>query len=315
MYFKDVVLKYKKYDYSPILGWSISRYELFDKCKRQYYYNYYAKHVSDVPLYKIKKLKELTSIPLEIGNVVHDVLEAYLRRLQKDAGAIDESRFLAYAREKTAYAFSHKAFMETHYGTLDSIDIQPVHDRVATCLKNYLESPVCSWVFMKALTNKHNWLIEPEGYGETRLNGLKAYCKMDFLFPVDGHIHILDWKTGKKNTYKHFRQLIGYATAAEHNFGIPWNVIFPKIIYLHPDFDELELRITENDLSAFFSDVRAQTDEMKSYCIDPEQNIPQPIDSFPKSPSNGTCGYCNYRELCFPGESWKSDGPVFDPQQ
>jgi ATP-dependent helicase/DNAse subunit B len=93
-------LAYAAYPFSPILGWSISRYEVFDKCKRQYFYTYYSKHGPVVPHYKMAQLRDLTSVPLEIGNVVHDVLEAFLKRLQKSDSDIDEQRFFLYARQK-----------------------------------------------------------------------------------------------------------------------------------------------------------------------------------------------------------------------
>ena len=65
-----MVLEYKTFEFTKILGWSSSRYELFTKCKRQYFYNYYPRFVKSVPYYKVAELKSLTSIPLEIGNIV-----------------------------------------------------------------------------------------------------------------------------------------------------------------------------------------------------------------------------------------------------
>lgn len=293
-------LVYESYPFTPILGWSISRYELFDTCKRQYFYSYYANFVKDVPIYKIKQLKALTSVPLEIGNVIHDVMEAFLRRLQKSDKDIDEKRFYDYAKQKTDEYFSQKTFSELYYHQFEQIDYDTVHSKISRCLTNFINGPIYNWLFMKAINNKENWMIEPEGYGETRLNGLKAYCKMDFLFPVDGHIYIMDWKTGKKDQFKHSNQLIGYAAAASNNFNIPWNIIFPKIVYLHPDFDELEIVLKKNDLEEFYKKVGQQTLLMYSYCSDKDKNIPLPIDKFPKTPSEHICKYCNFQELCFP---------------
>ena len=136
---------------------------------------------------------------------------------------------------------------------------------------------------MKAMTNKDNWLIEPPGFGETRLNGLKAYCKMDFLFPVGDEFHILDWKTGGKDRYKHSNQLIGYVAAAHNNFNAPWKNIFPKIVYLYPEFDEFELDLKE-DVSVFFEKVKTQTEEMYGFCDDVNRNVPLPyrrLHAFP----------------------------------
>jgi CRISPR/Cas system-associated exonuclease Cas4 (RecB family) len=298
-------LNYGRYDFTDILGWSLSRYEVFDKCRRQYFYQYYGKHAADVPSYKIKQLKELTSIPLEIGNVVHDVLEAFLRRLQKSDSDLDEKRFFDFAAEKVLDYFSSKTFIEVYYHGAASVDEARGRTQVENCLRNFLGSPIYTWIFMKAITNKNNWMIEPGGYGETRLGGLKAYCKMDFLFPVGDEIVILDWKTGRKDPYKHAAQLVGYAAAASANFGIPWNTIYPKIVYLSPGFDEFEIRLKESDFETFFDKVKTQTEEMYGCCADPQKNIPLPMASFPKNPSSSICPYCNYQELCFPEKKYR----------
>jgi hypothetical protein len=294
-----MVMQYKTYPFTPALGWSISRYETFDKCKRQYYYTYYSKFAAGVPQYKIAQLKNLTSVPLEIGNVVHDVIEAFLKRLQKSDSDIDESRFLLFARQKTDHYFSTKTFIETYYGSGASLDREEAFAKISRCLENFMGSPIYNWLFMKAITNKENWMIEPPGYGETRLNGSKAYCKMDFLFPVDNDIYILDWKTGAKDTYKHSHQLIGYAAAAGNNFNIPWNTIFPKIIYLYPEFDEFELSLKEDDFASFYRQVKEQTEEMQACCTDAQNNVPRPIEGFPQAPSKAICKFCNFQELCF----------------
>jgi hypothetical protein len=296
-------LSYQSFPFTPLLGWSISRYEIFDKCKRQYFFTYYGKHAREVPFYKIAQLKELTSIPLEIGTIVHNVLEAFLKRLQKSDANIDENKFFQFARQKAQENFSGKTFIETYYGTLKAPSFDYALDKITKCLENFIASPCYSWIFMKAMTNKNDWLIEPPGFGETRLNGLKAYCKMDFLFPVEGAVHILDWKTGGKDTYKHSNQLIGYAAAAHNNFNFPVERIFPKIVYLYPGFDEYELTVGDA-LPAFFEKVRLQTEEMYSSCLDVEKNIPLPIESFPLTPSAGVCPYCNFQELCFKKEGF-----------
>lgn len=99
-------LTYQTYPFTPTLGWSISRFEMFDKCKRQYFFNYYAKFAKGIPPYKVAQLKALTSVPLEIGNVVHDIIEAFLRRLQKSDSDIDEKRFIDFAKQKTDHYFA-----------------------------------------------------------------------------------------------------------------------------------------------------------------------------------------------------------------
>ena len=37
-------MKIKAFGFTPILGWSFSRYGIFSDCKRKYYYQYYGKY-------------------------------------------------------------------------------------------------------------------------------------------------------------------------------------------------------------------------------------------------------------------------------
>ncbi|MDR2693390.1 MAG: PD-(D/E)XK nuclease family protein [Chitinispirillales bacterium] len=297
-----IELKYPEYPFTPILGWSISRHEVFDKCRRQYFYQYYSKYITDVPQYKVSKLKGLTSVPLEIGNAVHDCMEALLNRLQKSDSRIDEEKFFQFAADKLKEYFSTKSFIEIYYKQEDALDIGAAGEKVRACLSNFIDGPCYSWLYMKAMTNRTGWMIEPAGYGETRLDGMKAYCKMDFLFPVGEDVYILDWKTGAKDQAKHAAQLMGYAAAANSNFSIPWNMIFPKIVYLYPRYDELEIKFSENDLAAYFQTIREQTEAMYALCDNVEQNIPRDMSEFAKSPSPHLCRNCRFQELCGYGE-------------
>ena len=291
-------LKYKDFKFTKILGWSSSRYELFSKCKRQYYYNYYGRFSKEIPNYKIAQLKSLTSIPLEIGNIVHDIIEVLLYRLQKDDSSIDKEKFKLYAHKKTEEYVNNKSFFEVYYGNIEDINTEHIYKKVEARLNLFLDSPIFQWIFMNAMLNKTNWMIEPGGYGETRINGLKAYCKMDFLFPIEQDVHILDWKTGKRDEYKHRKQLIAYAAAANSNFNIPWEKIFPKIIYINDEYSEFEFKITKEMLDNFFISVKNESEEMKTYCTVSENNIPKSIDNFPKTTTDTICRFCNYRELC-----------------
>lgn len=305
---------FEKYPFTPILGWSISRYELFNKCKRQYYYTYYGKYCKDVPLHKINQLKEMTSVPLEIGNVIHDVLEAFLRRLQKSDERIDEKRFFEYAEKNARQYFAEKQFIELYYGYERALSMEYVIDKINSCLNNFINSSCFNWIFMAALHDRENWIIEPEGYGETRLNGFKVYCKMDFLLPVDGCIHILDWKTGKRDEVKHGLQLTGYAAAAAALFKAEWKNILPRIIYLYPEFDEFSISVGNSEQEKFYRLIEEQTHEMYALCSDVERNTPLDLSSFPLQPSPTLCKQCKFRELCFPDfrtTSKSSDGDLF----
>jgi hypothetical protein len=67
------------------------------------------------------------------------------------------------------------------------------------------------------MEQRHKWVIEPPGFGETRINDLKAYCKVDCMIPTEEGVYIFDWKTGKNDVAKHRKQLIGYGSDYQSN--------------------------------------------------------------------------------------------------
>ena len=90
----DAVIR--QFGYTDVLGWSYSRYSTFSSCKRQYYYEKYAKYDVAGDLMQIRKLAQLTTVPLEIGNISHKILRTLLKRLQRTSAEIDLERFFDY---------------------------------------------------------------------------------------------------------------------------------------------------------------------------------------------------------------------------
>jgi hypothetical protein len=289
----------RQFEYTPVLGWSISRYDTFKMCKRQYFYQYYARHDHEFDTIKINTLKGLTSVPLEIGNVSHEVIKVLLRRLQKTAQEIDRERFMDYVRRETLRICNEKDFIEVYYKEADEIDAETqVLPRVLSALNNLLDGPRLPWLMREALETKEDWVVEPDGYGECRIDGRKAYCKVDFLFPVGEEIHIYDWKTGKKDAKKHSKQMRGYVTWAHFHYGTDYTKIKPTVAYLLPEYEEEAVTINEFDIEAFSGTIEEETAEMYRYCEDVEENIPLAKSEFKMTDNLKICSFCNFRELC-----------------
>ena len=187
----------KRFPFTAILGWSATRYETFSICKRKYYYQYYSKYDRQVEVRLIQQLKGLSSIPLAIGSAAHTVIEALLNRLVTTKKVIDREQFFDFAHRGTKHRAETEAFHEVYYGEREAVAVEDLYPKVQVCLENLLDSDRYRWLVGEAAQTSDQWVIEPPGYGESRLEGLKAYFKVDFLFPVGDHFHILDWKTGK----------------------------------------------------------------------------------------------------------------------
>jgi len=288
----------RRFEYTDILGWSHSRFNTFSMCKRKYYYTYYAKYDTE-NLLKINTLRNLTSVALEIGNISHKIIKVLLTRIQKSAEPIDREKFESFSRRKAKEIFDIKQFQEVYYKDLDEIDFdEDILKRVNQGLTNFLDSDRLQWLFAEALNQKDEWIIEPEGFGEFRINDMKAYCKVDFLFPIGNEIHVIDWKTGKTDYAKHSDQLKGYVTWVAFHFGKNYDEIKPTVAYLLPEYKENSIEVNEYDIEDFSSQIRKQTDKMYAFCEEPELNIPLAISEFPLTERVKLCNYCNFRELC-----------------
>ncbi len=289
----------QKFEFTHILGWSASRYDTFSRCKRQYYYQYYGSNDTEFDRLKINSLKGLTSIPLEIGSIAHEVIRVLLERLKKTNSPIDRDRFLSFVENEVLKTAAEKEFAEVYYKETDEVDAgTEILPRVRQALVNLLEADRLAWLMNEALEKKEEWIIEPEGYGECRIDNMKAYCKVDFLFPVGNEIHIFDWKTGKRDDSKHLRQMRGYATWAHYHLGTEFGDIKTTVAYLLPDYDERPIESNEYEIEAFTDVIREETEEMYDYCSHVENNKPLPKEDFAMTDNLKICSWCNFRELC-----------------
>ncbi|MCJ7511506.1 MAG: PD-(D/E)XK nuclease family protein [Anaerolineales bacterium] len=290
----------KHFPFTSILGWSATRYDLFSICKRKYFYHYYAKYDLEIRARQLTRFKELVTIPLETGGIVHEVIEALLNRLKATAADIDRPRFHAFADRLVEQHLQDRSFDEVVYGELPAVRGEDLSPKIHACLDNLLASERFAWLVEEAVASAADWIIDPDGYGETRLQEMKVYCKVDFLFPLGDELHIVDWKTGKSDPAKHRKQLLGYATWAAYHFETDPARIQPTIAYLHPAYEEVHEDFSATDLDNFAVQVRAETNEMYAYCREIVQNIPLDKPSFPQVDDDRICAYCSFRGACYP---------------
>ncbi len=286
------------FEFTKILGWSVSRYNMFQTCKRQYYYNYYGKYDTEYPTSEINKLKNLTSIPLMRGTIVHHVLETLLKRLKVTEKNIDKNKFFQYAKKECRKKSNNLAFTEVYYGDQSSVSASELYEDVSTCLKNFIESDRFPWVMEEAVKYKDNWIIEPPNFGETRIDDIKAYTKFDFLTPLDDKVMIIDWKSGIPDENKDRKQLMGYTSWACYHLKKDPQKIVAVLSYLKPEYSETIIPMDDFDFRSFYRQVKKETYEMRDYCKNATENIPKEKEIFMKTSNEFLCQYCNFRDLC-----------------
>lgn len=172
----------KKYPYSAILGWSSSRMDTFTLCKRKYFYTYYSKFDLEFSRERIDKLKRLTSGPLLVGELTHEIIKVILERLQRSSEPINLERLQRHIESMVNNAFGERVFFEAYYSGIE-IEATKLIREVFSNVTVFLESDRYRWLNAIDMTDRASWIIEPDGFGETRIGELKAYCKVDALIP------------------------------------------------------------------------------------------------------------------------------------
>ncbi|MFZ9755069.1 MAG: PD-(D/E)XK nuclease family protein [Bacteroidia bacterium] len=289
----------KRYRFAPILGWSASRYDVFSTCKRKYYYAYYSKYDTEFGDARIKFLKGLTTEALAVGILVHDLIAEMVMRLQKSRKPVDRERLKAHVLSRVEHYVQTQRFFELHYKTLEEVPQAAIQQAVLDMVFRFLDS--LAWQRLHDLTPTElaSAVIEPEGFGETRVGGLKAYCKVDFLIPNGEKVLILDWKTGKKDPEKFRKQLLGYALFATENLGVSTSDIEAKVVFFKPEYEEVALDLRAEEIANFIQVVGRETQEMYAYTLDIENNLPRDKEQFEMlREGHGLCAYCEYKELC-----------------
>ena len=300
------------YPYTPQLGWSSTRSETFRSCRRRYFFQYYGRYDNELPPALIQRLKGLSSIPMTTGDAVHQVLAALLTRLLRTTAEIDGARFTRHVQQTITGLLAGTELMEVHYRQRSAPEPAELLEPVMACLEQLLASERYRWL-QEVLQGDPRYLIEPPGYGEARLQGMKIYAKVDCLFEVDGEVVILDWKSGRQDPAKHLRQLLGYAAWAEDHLKLPATQIRCVAAYLQNGYAEIEKRPTATDLQGLAAEVAAEIKEMESLCRDRERNIPLGKESFPLTENLGYCRNCQFRELCDRVEGENSAGISIQP--
>jgi CRISPR/Cas system-associated exonuclease Cas4 (RecB family) len=220
-----------------------------------------------------------------------------LQRFQKSSKPINKDKFFKYSYALAQRYCGAKTFFENYYNN-DIISVEEIYEKVKNMLENFIGSKRFAWIEQYAVPQSALWVIEPAGFGENRINNYKAFCKVDFLFPVGEKIYILDWKTGKPDEAKHSKQLTGYSLWANYHFGKPAKEIEPVIVYLSPVYSETGVKVDDKKISDFAATVESETKEMYEYLASIEKNIPKDKKEFPLTEKTFFCRYCSYREIC-----------------
>lgn len=299
----------------PEFSWSHSRHRTWMECPRKYAYMYYVSHngwlhnAPDSSKYAYR-LKKLVTLPILFGQVVHDVIDQTIDQYRK-SGRIPDEKELEHrvrARLRTAFLDSrdrgeqwfrnpnrYTMLFDMYYeGQLSEQDIQDTHNRLNTCLQNFLHSKS----FRDMTSSSKISIAASEAFRSIEMNGIKVYAAIDTIYQhlQDGRWVIVDWKTGK-HTADDISQLAVYALYAMKKWGVPLAKITVRNEYLQTGSSHT-YALTANDIAAMTEQMNESVQAMKQYQQHETLNKPVPLEQFEPTTQTFRCQRCNFKEIC-----------------
>ncbi len=295
-------------------SWSVSRDRLFRSCPRAYYYNYYGSwggwdRNAPERTRRIYILKNLQTLEMWAGGIVHDTIAEVLRRYARARAPIRAGELQARARAKLrqgwveavsgAWRQSPKKtnLYGLYYGngkTLPRERTERIRERVYSCLAAFAESDV----LREVLAVPYMSWRPVDQLDSFALDGLKVWCAIDFAYTDPGGVlRILDWKTGGENAEELELQLACYAYFAQEKWYTHADNLRAAGVYLRDGARVREHAVTPEVLVRAKETILDSAARMREKLTDVSKNAAREQD-FPFSADERACNRCNFREVC-----------------
>ncbi len=296
-------------------SWSQSRDRSYQKCLRRYYYDYYGhwggwESHADPQTREIWILKSMQSRQMWVGGLVHDVVETTLRYTRQNYPAVPSAdelaqAFVATMREqfkasrdgqfrktgrKATRLFEHEFDV-----TVADSSWRELRDMGVRAIRNFVASDTLREILA---VHPDEWM-PIERFEHFHLDDIKVNVKIDFAYRDGDLLHIIDWKTGSRQSEPATIQLGCYALFALEK----WSAEIGKIRTAEVNLTRGEIaetQIADEDLQGTREYIRDSAASMLRRLNVPERNEAR-IDNFAKVEELRICRWCNFQRVCLGG--------------
>ena len=296
----------------PTFSWSHSRRAVFQECPRKYYYQYYGSHngwedTAPESARLAYRLKNLTSLPLEIGGAVHEVASTAIHRARSGAAAptADDLYDMARNRMNKAWIDSldrpawersprwRRMFHEFYYDTgIGDDEIAGARDTLRTCIANLLRSKS----FREAVAAPFVEVRNVEELTTFYIDDTPVYAVPDLVYRKGGDVWtVVDWKSGKIRD-DDTDQVLVYALYVRELHGARGPDIDVRVERLASGTAD-KYAFTQQDIDDGIDAIRDSIDAMKTYLTDPAANSSIEKVDFPLRSDTSACKSCKFYEL------------------
>lgn len=293
-------------------SWSISRDRLFNECRRAYYYHYYGSWngwLSDSPS-EVKELyimKNLETIPMWRGRIVHEVLEQVVGAMSRtEQWSTDEAVRMARRRAQHDFEDSRSGAyrswpkrlcgLQDHYYKVAITD-ESLEEEIATmeeCVKRFYSTRM----YGRMLELGPRRIMEYEDLRSMILSGYKVWVKPDLIARDLGRrVLVVDWKTGVSSAAEETGlQLAIYGIYAVRSYGLAPEELCAVEVNLRSG-EEHFYPLDADTLERTRRHMENSANRMQALLYDREENVAL-VQDFHGRQDSYACENCRFRRAC-----------------
>ena len=268
-------------------SWSFSKHRVWNRCQRQYYYDYiapYLKPPAPVDVNQIRLLKNYHSRFVLQGQIIHDILNEQIGRYCDNKPMDPAGAMNLYSRKIAQNKMmADEMFTEYRHG-------EPVDGYFFTTIEE--SGKACLDMFFKNIWPDYQdrECLRHEEYDRFTIGDVDVTVKVDFASKIpNGPIVLTDWKTGADNDeYETELQMAAYVLWAMQYYQKSPDEIKSELVFLktgekkpYPFFEEQLCEIQETIKTDFEA-----------------MNVSYEYEDFPARPLTRECLSCRFAEVC-----------------
>lgn len=305
---------------NPELTWSISKMDVFNSCKRKYFYDYYASHLgwsddaSELSK-EVYKLKKLSNKDMCAGNLIHEKARDLIDAIVLNPTSILTPTCLEKHVNVAIYQFRNSCVQSNSFGAnwtpkvkgfsmlqeyfyndkINKIEGEEIKSLISKCICNV----ALSTTYDDIQSNCLGVIINGNGdFTSFEFEGVKVFAVLDLLYQnTNSKYVVVDWKTGKEDKKKHRYQMLVYARYVSEVYGIDMKDIVCRLEYISCG-TFTEYTFTNDDLNELYDVIESGISIFKESLDDDELNIPKDISYFKQTNDTSICSGCKYKGIC-----------------
>jgi radical SAM protein with 4Fe4S-binding SPASM domain len=269
-------------------GWSFSKYQLWNKCQRAYYFQYIGSYIKSPQPFDSSKLywlrKDLVPKVFIQGQIIHNVIENQLNRHKIGRDMDEASAIYQYTSKVKKYQETASSTVTEFFNgeSADDSFFEGIAKSGTDQIQNFFH---IVWPQFEGLE-----YVDHENKGKFSINKTPVLLRPDYVSKTKTGLFVIsDWKTGSDNEdFENDKQIATYVLWAIYHYNLKPEEIRSELIYLSSGKSKaFEFNCEQlEDTREFIQDNFALLNKTYEY------------DDFPPQSTQKNCKNCNFASIC-----------------